>query len=460
MSKIKILFAGGPGTPTGSNFLLEIADKRILIDCGLYQGERMAEHENHAKFSYDPQTIDYLFVTHGHLDHVGRIPKLVKEGYRGKIFSTNATKDIGELIMKDSMGLLHKESVRDDLPDLYNVVDIEEAMTLWSGKKYHEEILIETNDKDIGNVKVRLLDTGHILGSAMIEITIKDKKIVFTGDLGNSPSPLLKDTEKLENIDYLVMESVYGDRNHTDKDDRVQILKNTIKKTILKKGILMIPAFSIERTQEMLLAFNEMVENQEIPLVPIYLDSPLGINITKVYKKYEKDFNENIEDLVKSGDDIFAFAGLKITSTPEESKEINNAPNPKIIIAGSGMSNGGRIVHHETKYLPDSRNTLLLVGYQAVGTLGRKLQEGMKKVFIQGQEIDVRAEIVNISGFSAHKDSDHLIEFVESTAHTLKKIFVVLGEPKSQNFLAQKLMDIYGLDVEVPERGDIVEIEI
>jgi len=294
----------------------------------------------------------------------------------------------------------------------------------------------------------------------MIEFTIKNKKIVFTGDLGNSPSPLLKNTERLDNVDYLIMESVYGDRNHTDKDSRINILKNTIKNTVNKRGVLMIPAFSIERTQEMLLAFNEMVEHQEVPLVQVYLDSPLGINITKVYKKYEKDFNENIEGIIKSGDDIFAFAGLKITKTPDESKEINNAPNPKIIIAGSGMSNGGRIVHHEMRYLPDPKNTLLLVGYQAAGTLGRKLQEGIKKVFIHGQEVEVRAEIVNISGFSAHKDSDRLIEFVESTAHTLKKVFVVLGEPKSQNFLAQKLIDIYNLNVEVPERGDIVEIEL
>jgi len=461
MSEVRITFCGGPGTPTGSNFLLQVDNIKILIDCGLYQGERMAEAENYKNFSYNPKDIDYLFVTHGHLDHVGRIPKLVRDGFAGKIYSTPMTRDIAELIMFDSMGVLQKEALRDGLNNLYEEKDVLESMRLWSTKNYHQEILLEKNSKNKNlEIKIRFLDSGHILGSAMIEFTIQNKKILFTGDLGNSPSPLLKDTEIIKNIDYLIMESVYGDRNHFDQNHRLDILKHTIKNSIAKKGVLMIPTFSIERTQEMLLAFNNMVENHEIPVIPVYLDSPLGINITKVYKKYEKDFNENVEKIIKKGDDIFAFAGLQMTRTPEESKKINNSSNPKIIIAGSGMSNGGRIVHHEKRYLSDIKNTLLLIGYQAAGSLGRKLQDGLKKVFIHGQEIAVRAEIVQISGFSAHKDSDHLIDFVSSTITTLKKVFVVLGEPKSQNFLAQKLIDIYNLDVKVPEKEESVYLEV
>jgi len=456
----KITFAGGANTPTGSNFLFEIGNKKFLVDCGLYQGEKISEIENRHDFYFDPKKIDALFVTHAHLDHVGRIPKLIRDGFRGKIYSTPATKDIAEFILLDSLGILHKESLRDGLPDLYEERDVRESMSLWLVKNYHEEICIDSEDKLTGEIKVRLLDSGHILGSAMIEFVIKNKKVVFTGDLGNNPSPLLKDTEKIEDVNYLIMESVYGDRNHSEKDNRIEILKEVIKKNIARRGVLMIPAFSIERTQEILLVFNEMIENHEIPFVQVYLDSPLGINITKVYKKYEKDFNENTEKIIKSGDDIFAFVGLKMTKTTEESKEINNSPNPKIIIAGSGMSNGGRIVHHEQKYLKDAHNTLLLVGYQAVGTLGRKLQEGLKKVFIHGEEIEVKAEIVNISGFSAHKDSDNLIKFVESTAHTLEKVFVVLGEPKSQNYLAQKLIDIYHLNAVVPNLRESVELDI
>lgn len=355
MSKIKLNFAGGAGTATGSNFLLEVGKIKILIDCGLYQGEKIAEAENRNNFPYDPKSIDFLFITHGHLDHVGRIPKLAKEGFSGTIYSTPATKDIGELVMKDSVGLLAKESKRDGLPPIYAESDIDTAMALWKTKKYHEELLIDSGDKDIGNIKVTLYDSGHILGSSMIVFDIKSKRFMFTGDLGNSPSPLLKDTEKVKGVNYLIMESVYGDRNHNHRNDRVDLLKNTIKDIIRKKGVLMIPAFSIERTQELIFVFNEMIEHKEIPLIPVFLDSPLGINITKVYQKYEKDFNENIESIVRKGDDIFSFAGLTISKTSDDSKAIPLSPSPKIIIAGSGMSNGGRIVYHEARYLPDPK---------------------------------------------------------------------------------------------------------
>ena len=376
MSKIKIIFAGGAGTATGSNFLLEAGKVKILVDCGLYQGEKLAEEENRGNFPFDPKSIDFLFITHAHLDHVGRIPKLTKEGFSGTIYSTPATKDLAELVLEDSVGLLAKEATRAGLVPIYEKSDIEKALVLWKTKKYHEELLIDSGDKDIGNIKITLFDSGHILGSCMVVFDIKGKRFMFTGDLGNSPSPLLKDTEKVEGVNYLIMESVYGDRNHNHRDDRVDFLKNTIKKLIQKKGTLMIPAFSIERTQELIFVFNEMVENKEIPLIPVFLDSPLGINVTKVYQKYEKDFNENIENLVKKGEDIFSFAGLNISKTSEDSKAIALSPSPKIIIAGSGMSNGGRIVYHEARYLPDPKNTLLLVGYQAAGTMGRKLQNG------------------------------------------------------------------------------------
>lgn len=256
------------------------------------------------------------------------------------------------------------------------------------------------------------------------------------------------------------MESVYGDRNHEHLDDRVKILKETIKSTIARKGVLMIPVFSVERTQELIFIFNQMVDHKEIPLVPVYLDTPLGISITKVYKKHEKDFNENVEGIVKKGEDIFSFAGLTMCKTAEESKAINFSPNPKIILAGSGMSNGGRIVHHEARYLPDPKSTLLLVGYQAAGTMGRKLQDGMKEIYIRGEKVAVNANLVEISGFSAHKDSNALQEFANEMKDTIKKIFIVLGEPKSQSYLAQRLIEFYHLPAEVPELGSSIEIEV
>ncbi len=460
MSKIKILFAGGAGTATGSNFILQVGKLKIMIDCGLYQGEKVSENRNRENFSYDPKKIDLLFVSHGHLDHVGRIPKLVKDGFSGTIISTPATKDIGEFVLRDSVSILSKEALRDNLSPIFEEEDVERTMSLWETIKYHEKIFLETGDLSIGKIEVVLYNSGHILGSSLIVFNILGKKIMFTGDLGNSPSPLLKETEIIKDIDYLITESVYGDRNHEDSQDRIKLLKATIKRIITKKGTLMIPAFSVERTQELIYVFNNMVENKEIPLIPVFLDSPLGIAITKVYKKYEKDFNENVKEIIHSGDDIFSFAGLTISKTKEESQAINSVKAPKVIIAGAGMSNGGRIVHHEARYLPHHNNILLLVGYQAAGTLGRKIQDGMKEVKINGEKIPIRAEIIQISGFSAHKDSNAIQEWISNMKDTLKKVFVVLGEPKSQNFLAQKLIEKYHLDVKVPKLDEVIEINL
>jgi metallo-beta-lactamase family protein len=457
MSTFKITFAGGAQMPTGSNFLVEFGGKKILIDCGMVQGEKYTIPINYEPFTYDTSSIDALIVTHGHLDHVGRIPRLVKQGFKGKIISTAPTREIGELIMLDSLGVFGKEAASQGIERLYEEQDVLQSVHLWDTiLDYEKPFTFKTNDED---ATITLHDAGHILGSAIIEIAYKGKKLAFTGDLGNTPSPLMKDTTLLHGIDYLVMESVYGDRNHKDKDKRIEILKEAVTSTLGKGGSVIIPAFSIERTQEMLQAFNELVEGGQLSNVPVYLDSPLGINVTKVYKKYESWFNENTEKIIRSGDDIFAFKGLVSTPSPAESKAINDDHRPKVIIAGSGMSNGGRIIHHEARYLPDEKSTILIVGYQAVGTLGRHIVDGEKRIFIHNQPVDVRARVVNIHGFSAHKDSDHLYEFVDSTKESLKKVFVVLGEPKSAYYLAQKIHEGYGLDVTVPEKGDTVELD-
>lgn len=457
MSTFTITFAGGAQMPTGSNFMVEFGGKKILIDCGLVQGEQYSLPINSEPFSYDPSTIDALFVTHAHLDHVGRIPRLVRDGFRGEIVSTDPTREMAELIMLDSLGLLGKEALQTGVPPLYEEKDVFESMHLWSTVvPYEKSFILKTNDED---ATITLHDAGHILGSAIVEIAYKGKKLAFTGDLGNTPSPLMRETTPLKDIDYLVLESVYGDRNHKDKDKRIEIFKEAVVTTIAKGGTVLIPAFSIERTQEMLLAFNELVEGKMIPEIPVYLNSPLGINITKVYKKYESWFNENIEKVIKSGDDIFAFKGLIQTPSPEESKAVNNDHRPKVIIAGSGMSNGGRILHHEEKYLPDPNSTIIIVGYQAINTPGRRIVEGDKDIYIHGKQIPLNARVVNIHGFSAHKDSEHLVEFVDSTKDSLKKVFVVLGEPKSAYFLGQRIHEVYGVPVSVPEKGDKVELD-
>ena len=308
-------------------------------------------------------------------------------------------------------------------------------------------------------MEVTFLNAGHILGSAMIEFIYNGKKILFTGDLGNSPSPILPDTEKVTDADYLIIESVYGDRNHESKDDRRKFLEETIEDNYKRKGTLIIPTFSLERSQELLFELNALVENNRIPVMPIFLDSPLAIRLTEVFKQYKNYLNENAQKAMSHDKYLFDFPGLHNTLQSKESQMINNVPNPKIVIAGSGMSTGGRIVHHERHYLPDPNNTLLLTGYQTMGTPGRLIQEGLKKVRITGEEVDIRAHIVTILGYSGHKDSDGLLNFVQNMENTVKKVFVVMGEPKSEMFLAQKLKDNLGINAFVPEAGDSVILD-
>ncbi len=457
MSKIKITFAGGAQSPTGSNFLLEIGNSRFLVDCGLYQGSKIASDNNREAFTYDVTNITAMFITHSHLDHVGRIPKIIKDGYRGDIYSVDATKELASFVMEDSLHVLTKESERAGLLPLYSEDDIAASLKVWHAKNYHEMTIFKTS---IGDLGVRFLDAGHILGSSMIEFSLNSKKLIFSGDLGNTPSPLMKDTESIKGADYLVVESVYGDRNHEDNIEKEEKLREIIKATSRNRGTLMIPAFSIERTQELLYYINDMIEHNQIERMPIFLDSPLAINVTSVYKKYTQYLNIGTQSIVKSGDDIFNFPGLSMTADKEESKAINGVPGPKVIIAGSGMMNGGRILHHAKQYLGDAKNTLLIVGYQAAGTLGRMLMEGANKVNINGESIEVKALTTVIHGMSAHKDSAHLQEFVAEAKDTLKQVFVVLGEPKSAIFLAQRLKDYYGLNVSVPVPNQSFEIEM
>lgn len=453
--KFKLTFHGGAGVVTGANFLLEGNGKRFLIDCGLQQGcFKVCDDNNRKPFPYDPTSIDAVFLTHSHIDHVGRLPKLVREGFRGAIYSTSPTKEIAREMLIDSLGVLEKEARRDNLPTIYNVDDVAETMKKWQTLKYHEDL-------NIGDgLVIRLRDSGHVLGSAMIEFAINNKKVVFTGDLGNSPSTLLKDCEIVSDADYLIMESVYGDRNHQKKEERVRLLEEIIERTIKAGGVLMIPAFSLERTQEMLYEINDLAENKKIPVVPIYLDSPLAIRVTGIYGKYKEYFNDEARRLTSRGDDIFSFPGLKKTLTTEESRGILSSSDPKVIIAGSGMSNGGRIIHHEKNYLPNAKNTLLLVGYQAAGTLGRLLQEGTKLVKILGEQVPVMAKVVTISGYSAHMDSDALIEFASHTKDKIKTVFAVMGEPRSALFLVQKLRDNLGINAVAPQAGESVELDM
>lgn len=446
----RITFWSGVGTVTGANFLFEYGGKKMLVDCGLVQGERTAAEMNRQPFPYSPSEIDYLFITHAHLDHVGRIAKLVKEGFKGKIVSTPETKSLAMLIMEDACRLLEREATRDGILPLYEQKDVKDAVMLWNDLvPYH------TATEIFPGLSLYLRDAGHILGSSMMEFTCDGKKIVFTGDLGNSPTPILKDTEALSGANYVVMESVYGDRNHEPAHERTEKLKKVILDTVSRGGAVVIPAFSMERTQVILFELNNLVEAGKIPQIPVFVDSPLATKVTEIYKKSSQFFNPGAQEQIAHGDQIFSFPRLKFTMDGRESAHIDNIPNPKIIIAGSGMSSGGRVTHHEARYLPDPRSTILLVGYQSLGTLGRKLQDGIKTLEINGVDVNVKAHIESIYGYSSHKDSDNLVRFVEKTKDSLKKVFVVMGEPKASLFLVQKLRDNLDVDALYPERGKV-----
>lgn len=448
---MKLTFYGGTDEATGANYVLESEGVRIMIDCGLHQGSHYAERQNFEPFPYDPKTINAVFITHSHLDHTGRLPSLVKAGFHGAIYSTAATKDCAELMLVDSEHLLEREAEREGRPSLYTTDDIMRTRELWHSLYYHTPVAV-------GPFTVELFDAGHILGSAIAKIQAEGKTILFSGDLGNTPAPIIRPTERFDQADYCVIESVYGDRIHENVDKREELLEDVVEDTVHAGGTLMIPTFAMERTQELLYHLHRLFEGGRIPRVPVYIDSPLAIKLTAVYKKYEGYFNPESQQIARSGDDILNFPGLHLTLTTEQSKEINNVHGPKVIIAGSGMSNGGRILHHELRYLSDPKSTILFVGYQAKGSLGRALMDGAEEVKIFGETVPVRCKKVNIPGYSAHADQPRLVEWIRPMRHVLKGVYVVQGEEEAEHALAQKIMDDLAVKAEVPKANESVII--
>jgi metallo-beta-lactamase family protein len=448
---LKVTFWTGVGSVTGANFMMESGESRILIDCGLTQGGRDEFDTNAKPFEYDPASADFLFVTHAHMDHIGRIPKLVRDGFKGVIYSHLATKDLSEVMLPDALRIMEMDAREKGKEPYYSAADVENALSRWQTLPYYEP-------KEIAGYTVTLKDAGHVLGSTMYFFAKDGKTVVFTGDLGNSPSPLLRDTDSIDGATYVIMESVYGDRNHEEREERIDKLKEIIEDTISRGGALVIPAFSLERTQMILYELNHLIENKLIKSVPVFVDSPLATKVTEIYSRYKDLFNDTVRKDVAAGDDIFSFPRLSFTLRREESAGIERTPNPKIIIAGSGMSMGGRVQSHEAEHLGDPKSALLLVGYQTMGSLGRHLQDGAKEVTIAGKKISVRAKVEMISSFSSHKDSDHLVEFIDEGRSKLKKVFVVMGEPKSSLFLAQRLRDYAEVDAQFPEQGKPYEL--
>ena len=472
---MNITFLGATKTVTGSNFLVEAAGKKFLVDCGMYQGSAKDEWENSEPFQFNVDEIDFVLLTHAHIDHSGRIPKLYIDGYRNEIITTKATRDLCSIMLPDSGHIQEQEiewknrkRVRKGekpLPPLYTAQDAIDCMKLFRPVNYDE--IIEINE----NLHVRFNDAGHMLGSAIIEIWAnengKETKAVFTGDLGNNDIPLLSSPTMIETADYLVMESTYGGRLHIRNDDKAKLFLNIVSETLDKGGTVVIPSFAVGRTQEILYELNNLKESGDeefekkyktLQSVPVYVDSPLAISATEIFKENMNLFDEETQEIIKRGDNPLEFPGLQFTRTAEESKALNEKNESSIIISASGMCEVGRIKHHLKHNLWNPKSTILFVGYQAPGTLGRRIVDGEKTVKIFGEEIAVNARIEYIEGYSGHADQEWLLNFIYSFITKPKHIFLVHGEPEGQLVLKEKILNTTNIPVTIPSRGETYEL--
>ncbi len=461
---MKIKFCGGAGgIVTGSCYLIETKGKKILVDCGLFQGSKEIEAKNREPFLFDPKEVNFVLITHAHLDHIGRLPQLIKAGFSGRIFATPPTVDFTRIILEDSVRVLEEKSRRAGVLPVFAQNEVEHAM------KHFEAVEHNETRKLAWGLSFKFQDAGHILGSAVITLESEGKKLVFSGDLGNGVMPLTPPPAVLSEADFVFLESTYGDRNHEAISESRGIIENAVEDAVAQKGVLLIPSFALERAQQVIYHLNDLAERHKIPALPVFVDSPLANAATEIYRRYSKYWSQEAKEKKTSGDDIFAFPGLRFTSSGKESKKINEIEPPKIIIAGSGMSQGGRILHHEVRYLSGKNNILLLVTYQAPGTLGRELADGKKTVEILDQETEVLARVEKISGYSSHADQRFLMDWVrnfqkgtclkdEKKSGCLKKVFVVHGEEKSSMTLASLIRDEIGIESQTPKIGEEIII--
>jgi len=469
---MKITFLGAAKEVTGSCYLVETEKSKFLIDCGMFQGSEIEDEYNYQEFAFDIKDIDFMLLTHAHIDHSGRIPLLFKRGYRKKIYATKGTVDLCEYMLQDSG---HIQQIENEWKNrkrkragktlrmpLYTADDGKAAMQLFCGVNYDE--IIEPSE----DVKVKFNDAGHMLGSSILEIWVKEggkeTKVVFSGDLGNKNIPILRDPTIIDEADYLVCESTYGDRLHEDVGDKAKKLMEIIKKTISRGGNVIIPSFAVGRTQELLYEIHkdeELYKNEieYISKVPVYVDSPLATSVTDVFRKYLDYFDDEARSYVENGDYPLDFPNLHFTHSAEESKALNDLKEPVIIISASGMCEAGRIKHHLKHNLWRSDSTIVFVGYQAKGTLGRRILEGEKTVNIFGEEITVNAEIQNIESFSGHADQKGIMDWISLFKKKPKKVFIVHGEDSAQKVLSEKIKDVFNIETVIPSKYDTYDFE-
>lgn len=473
---MKITFLGATRTVTGSNFLVEGAGKKFLVDCGMWQGKAEIEEENGQDFEFNLAEIDFMLLTHAHIDHSGRIPKLYKEGFKNKVYAHKATCDLCALMLPDSGHIQEMESEwknkkrmrkgENPLPPIYTAEEAARCLEIFEPVKYDEIIEITPQ------IQVRFNDAGHMLGSSMIEVWVEEDgkrtKAVFTGDIGNNDIPLLSSPTMIEDTDYLVMESTYGSRLHVKNDQKAQLFLDIVSETLDNGGTVVIPSFAVGRTQEILYEINHIKEEEQddefrrkyknLMKTPVYVDSPLAISATEVFRENMDLFDEETQEEIMRGDNPLEFSGLQFTRTADESKALNQDPRSSIIISASGMCEVGRIKHHLKHNLWNPKSTILFVGYQAPGTLGYSIVNGAKTVKILGEEIAVNARIEYIEGYSGHADQEWLMNFIYSFIKKPKHIFLVHGEPESQEILKTKILEETGIGVTIPEFGETYDL--
>lgn len=474
---MKITFLGATRTVTGSNFLVEAAGKKFLVDCGMWQGRAELEEQNREEFQFNPAEIDFMLLTHAHIDHSGRIPKLYNEGFKNKIYAHKATCDLCALMLPDSGHIQemenqwkNKKRVRKgqkEVDPLYTAEDAARSLEIFEPVQYDEIIEITPE------IHVRFNDAGHMLGSSIIELWVKEDgketKTVFTGDLGNNDIPLLDSPTMIESADYLVMESTYGSRLHLRNEEKAELFLNIVSETLDNGGTVVIPSFAVGRTQEILYEINKLKETKDdeefrrkyktLMKASVYVDSPLAISATEVFRENMNLFEEEVQEEMMKGDNPLEFPGLQFTRTADESKALNEDQRPSIIISASGMCEVGRIKHHLKHNLWNPKSTVLFVGYQAPGTLGYNIVNGEKTVKIFGDEIAVNARIEYIEGYSGHADQDGLMNFIYSFINKPKKIFLVHGEEESQDIFKAKVEEEAQIPVVIPQWGETYEID-
>lgn len=448
---MKITFHGAAGTVTGSSHELEAGGRRFLLDCGLFQGRRKETEKKNRVFAFDPKTVDAVVLSHAHIDHSGRLPLLVREGFRGPVYATPATIDLCHSMLRDTAHIAESDALfvnrhlrgEEPVEPLYTMADAEATMPLFRPVPYHVPTHIG------GGLTLEYFDAGHMLGSASVLLTDGATRLAFSGDVGRPGLPIIRDPEAMPPVEYLIMESTYGGRTHPHRDEAISKLEQVVNETIGRGGRLIVPAFAVGRTQQLVLMLHQLLDEKRIPKTPIFVDSPLAVNVTEAFRAHSECYDEEAARYLRDHEDPFGFERLTYIRDAEESKKLNDFKGPFIVISPSGMCEAGRVLHHLRHNVGDARNTILMTGYQAENTLGRKLKDGMKNVRIFGLPAHVRARVESLDELSGHADSGELLRWMKPMTAALRRVFLVHGEAEQSAALAAEIRSVYGLDTAI-----------